>query len=625
MPRPHRCPVARIATLSVAALLAAACAKKENRRETPPPTPAAAPESTDTESQTGPAERHTTHNAPAAGQEADGRPLHADVPPAALPSESSAGGAAVWITAPNLSRTIDRVLALVERHRDAGGELLAQLPAGPALRDTVEQLLRGGLFAEVLGLGDPAAVDLSQPVRVRLSFPATGAPMAVVSLGTTRPLEPARSGKLVGLPTRDGRYLVGIGVEPDAATAWPADPPGPAAQDLVARIAVGTALPAIVKALGDLKTLAVSMSGSEPMPPWVPEVVGGLARFAVDVSGIDDLSLGLLVGASPQEAPLRMTLGLRPRPDAPTAAAFAMLSQGAPPFGLLDTIDAGGDAWIAARMSPAGIRALLDAIATPTERFLGQALPEDWHPPVLDAFRAAVELMAGGDGRIVGATRTLAGGRNAFSFVWGVGAGQTEAVRAASRKFGTALADVLRRLSDKFSFGATVTWTEAAARSGDVDVDRLSIVIPRAALGPVAAMLQPGDGDLRWDVSVAVGPSLAVWTSDPDPSVIQRALASRARGGGAAAGTPPAERLANADADLLELAWMDMAAAFRDNPAMSCPPGTSFPPLPIQLEVRAAAGGIEADIDFLPGGADPLFPFLKAVAACVPPKPPIGP
>ncbi|MBI5486559.1 MAG: hypothetical protein HY905_04430 [Deltaproteobacteria bacterium] len=622
MPQLHRCRPTRIATLFLVALLAAACAKKENRQESPPSPPQP------TTSEAAPAEpappatgARTGNGANAPGSESSDRRSHAEVPPAALPPESSAGGAAVWLTAPNLSRTIDRVLALIERHRDAGGELLAQLPTGPALRGTVEQLLRGGLFAEVLGLGDPAAVDLSQPVRVRLSFPAAGAPMAVVSLGTTRPMEPARSGKLVGLPTPDGRYLVGIGVEPDVEAAWPADEPGPASQDVVAKVAVATALPALVKALGDLKTLAVSVSGSEPMPAWVAEVVGGMARFVVEVSGIDELSLGLSVGASPQEAPLRVTLGLRPRTDSPVAAALALLGEGAPPFGLLETLDAGGDAWIAARMGPAGVRALFDAISAPTEQFLGQALPEEWRTPVLEAFRAAVALMVGGDGRMVGTMRTLADGRGAFSLVWGVGAGQADVVRAASRRFGVALAAVLSRLSDKFSLGATVTWTEAAARSDGVEVDKLSIVVPRAALGPVAAMLQPGDGDLRWDISAAVGPSLVIWTSDPDPGVIQRALASRARGGGAAAGTPPAERLTAGEPALLELGWMDMAAGFRDNPAMTCPPGTTFPALPILVEVHAATGGIDAVLDFLPGGADPLFPFLKAVAACVPPKP----
>jgi hypothetical protein len=431
--------------------------------------------------------------------------------------------------------------------------------------------------------------------------------MAVVSLGATRPLPPARAGKLVGLPAPDGRYLVGLGVEPDVEAPWPAEPAAPPGQDLVATIALDSALPAVVKALGDLQTLASRVGGSEPMPAWLAELGAGAMRFVAEVSGIDRLSLGIRLG-----------IAFQPAADGPMAKALPLLAHDAPAFGLLETIDAGGDAWMAGRMSPAGLKAVLEAVVGPTESFLQQALPEDWRTPLLDAFRAAVEISAGGDGRMVAALRTLPDGRGAFTMVWGVAEGQAEAVRAASRKLGAALAATLLRLSEKFSFGATVTWDEAVARSGGVDVDRLTIVVPRAALGPIAAMLQPGQDDLRWVVSVAVGPSLTVWTSDPDPGVLQRALSSRARGGGIAAGTPPADRLASDDPALLEVGWMDLAAGFRDNPAMSCPPGTTFPSLPMHLEVRFADAAFEAALDLLPGAASNIFPFVRAAGACLP-------
>ena len=271
--------VRTVAVLVTALLTAASCSKKESRPTPPPPAPQApepdvekrAPGSgiAPTPGAAGPASPSSGFDRRTANGNGDDGP-----PPAVLPSESSAGGAALWITAPDLSRTIDRVVALLQRHREAGGELLADLPEGPDLRATAEQLLRGGLFAEVLGLGDPAAIDLTQPVRIRLSFPATGSPMAVVSLGATRPLEPTRAGKLVGVPSPDGRYLVGIGVEPDVEAPWPADPSFPAGQDLVASVVLDSALPAVIKALSDLQNLASNMSGSEPMPRgwprWAP-------------------------------------------------------------------------------------------------------------------------------------------------------------------------------------------------------------------------------------------------------------------------------------------------------------------------------------------------------------------
>jgi hypothetical protein len=219
------------------------------------------------------------------------------------------------------------------------------------------------------------------------------------------------------------------------------------------------------------------------------------------------------------------------------------------------------------------------------------------------------------DGRMVAAMRTLPDGRGSTTIVWGQ-AGNADASRAALRKAGPQVATLLKLLSDKFSLGATVQWTEKAARSGSVDVDRLSIVVPRAALGPAADMLQPGTGDLRWDMLLAVNPTQIVMTTDPDAAVLQRALTGRARGGGVAAGTPLADRLANPDPATLELGWMDMAAGFRNNPAMKCPPGTSFPPLPFVLDVRSPATGFEVAMDFLPGSAASIFPFMAAVTSC---------
>jgi hypothetical protein len=609
---PSRITFALACTVLLAAL---ACSKKEQQ---PPPPPAVEAVTAPT---TGDVDKRNAEDPGRQGTASATETPAADVADQpALPAESGAGGAAVWLTAPNLGRTIDRAVRLLDALRPAGGEMLAGLPEGEALRGQVEMMLRGGLFGQLLGLGDPAVVDLAQPVRLRVSFPAAGAPMVVVSLGTTRPVEPLRSGKLVGLPGPDGRYLVGIGVEPDAAAAWPTDTASSADDDIGATIAMGSALPALVKALGDLQAMTAGLGGEEPMPAWLGDLVVGTARYVVEVSGIDTMSVGLRVGAGPAEAPLRMTMGIRPAAGTPMAAALTLLAQEPPPFGLLETVDAGGDMWLAARMNPAGIRQMLDAIGGPTEAFLGQALGEDWRAPVLDALRGLIESMSGVDGRMVGAMRTLSSGKGAFTLVWGVVAGQADAVRAGVRKLGAAGAALLAKLSDKFSFGATVEWKDAAAKSGAVEVDRLTIVVPRAALGPFAAALQPGEGDLRWDISIAVGPGQLVWTSDPDPAVIQRALAAQARGGGAAAGTSLAERLGAADPAVLELGWIDMSAGFRSNPMLACPPGTTFPSLPLHLEMRGVGGGFDVAMDFLPGAAAAIFPFAKAASACLPGK-----
>jgi hypothetical protein len=317
--------------LACTVLLAApACSKKE-QQPPPPPAPAveaatAQPVAVDRD------ERKTGAEVPGpTSGTGDLTAGTADQP--ALPAESGAGGAAVWLTAPNLRRTIDRAVRLLDALRPAGGEMLAGLPEGEALRGQVEMMLRGGLFGQLLGLGDPAVVDLAQPVRLRVSFPAAGAPMVVVSLGTTRPVEPLRSGKLVGLPGPDGRYLVGIGVEPDAAAAWPTDTASSVDDDIGATIAMGSALPALVKALGDLQAMTAGLGGEEPMPAWLGDLVVGMARYLVEVSGIDTMSLGLRVGAGPAEAPLRMTMGIRPAAGTPMAAALTLLAQEPPPFG----------------------------------------------------------------------------------------------------------------------------------------------------------------------------------------------------------------------------------------------------------------------------------------------------
>jgi hypothetical protein len=351
------------------------------------------------------------------------------------------------------------------------------------------------------------------------------------------------------------------------------------------------------------------------MPSWMPGLVESLVKWVVDTMGLDRLVLALRLPVAPTDAPLRMTMGIRTSASSPLGQYVAALGQNAPAFGLLETIDAGADTWFAARMNPDAIRQLLAAIVAPTEQFVNGVLPEEYRAPAMEFLRATVEAWGGMDGRMVAAMRTLPDGRGSTTLVWGL-AGTADASRTALRKAGPQVVTLLKLLSDKFNLGATVTWTEKAARSGNVDVDRLSIVVPRAALGPAADMLQPGTGDLRWDVLLAVSPTQLVFTTDPDAAVLQRALTGRARGGGIAAGTPLADRLANPDPATLELGWMDMAAGFRNNPAMKCPPNTSFPPLPLVLDVRSPASGFEVAMDFLPGNAAAIFPFMAAMTTC---------
>jgi hypothetical protein len=260
----------------------------------------------------------------------------------------------------------------------------------------------------------------------------------------------------------------------------------------------------------------------------------------------------------------------------------------------------------------------------PMQRFVEQSLSEEWRTPTLEVLAAMVDAYAGTDGRLAVATRTLESGFGAFSIVLGQ-AGDAAALRAALRRGCSAAAALLQKVSDKYSFGATITWAEAVAKTGGTDVDRLTIVVPRAGLGPVAAALQPGNADLRWEISVAVTPSVLAMTSETDPAALQRILSGRGRGGGAASGSVLASRLAAPEPGLLELGWLDFAASFRNNPALSCPPGVAFPALAMHLEGTFVPGGFNLIVDVLPDGLAGIEPFVKAVQACMPTAPPTPP
>jgi hypothetical protein len=544
--------------------------------------------------------------------------------PPALPPESAAGGAALWVTAPDLGRSVDRLTGLLERLRAAGGDLAGMLPAAGDLRQQAELMLRGALFGQLLGLGDPSVVDLAQPVRMRLSFPSSGGPSIVVSLGTTRPLEPMHTAALAGVTAPDGRYLVGLGVEPDPAAAWPAEEPGAADHDVHALVEARTALPALVRAIGEFQVGAARLGGTEPLPPWLGDFVLQAAMFAVEVGGMDRLSLGLSLPAAAGEPPLRVRVGLRPDPANPIGAALAALGENPPPFGLLESLDAGAEMWIAARMNPEAVRRLVGLLTEPMERFVGQALAEEWRAPTIEVLRAMVEWYVGTDGRLAAASRTLADGRGAFSVLLGQ-TGDPAAARGAARRGFAAAAALLQQLSDKFSFGATVAWSEAAARSGGVEVDRLVLTVPRASLGPLAAALQPGDGELRWELSVAVSGTVLALTTDTDPAALARLLSGRGQGGGVASGSVLATRLAAPEPGLVELGWVDFAAGFRSNPALSCPPEVTFPTLPMHIEARLVPGGFDLVLDILPDGVGSVGSFVKAMSGCIPTAPPTPP
>jgi len=599
--------------VALLALLAAACGKKESgdRGPTaaaevaplPPPPTQGRPEPEDATTQ--PPDASTTA-------------------PRALPPESAGGGAALWITAPNLARSLERLAALLERLRAGGGDLAAQLPPAADLRAQAEMILRGALFGQLLGLADPSAVDLSQPLRLRLSFPSTGDPSVVVSLGTTRPLEPMRTGSLSGRTAPDGRYWIGLGVEPDTATPWPAGEPDATAEDLFVVVEARTALPALVRALGKLQNTTARLGGAEPLPPWLGDFMLQAVRFAVETVGIDRMIAGLSLPAAEADPPLRLRFGTRTDPASPLGAALAALGENPPPFAFLDALDAGPEMWLAVRLNPEAARRYMKLLAEPMERFVGEALAEEWRAGTLEILRAMTEVYDTFDGRVAIASRTRSDGRGAFSIVVGR-TGDPAATRAALRRGFAAAASLLQAVSDKYSFGATITWTQAAARSGGAEVDRFTVVVPRASVGAaVAAALQPGTADLRWDISVAVAPSAAVLTTETDPAVLQRILAGRGQGGGAAAGSPLAARLANPEPGLAELGWLDFAASFRNNPALACPPGTTFPTLPIRITASFVPAGFDLSLDILPGGLGQVGAFAKAIQACTS-QPPSAP
>lgn len=597
------------AVLLLALLAAAACGKKESGGPGPAPTAEVAPLPPPPEAQG----QRTAAESPA-GPSADGSTAAAP----ALPPESSAGGAALWVTAPNLGRSVERLAALLERLRATGGDLAALLPPPGDLRSQAELMLRGALFGQLLGLGDPSVVDFSQPVRLRLSFPSTGGPSVVVSLGTTRPLEPMRTASLSGVTAPDGRYLIGLGVEPDTAAAWPAEEPDTAAEDLYAAVQARTALPALVRALGELQNSAARLGGAEPLPPWLGDFVLQAVRFALEAVGIDRMTVGLSLPAAEADPPLRMRFGLRTDPASPIGAAMVAMGENPPAFGFLEALDAGAEMWLAVRMNPEAARRYMKLLVDPMERFVGEALAEEWRAGVLEIVRAMVEVYETFDGRMAVASRTRPDGLGGFSIVAGH-TGDASATRAALRRGFAAAASLLQSVSDKYSFGATITWKEAAARSGGTDLDRLTVVVPRASVGSaVAAALQPGTGDLRWEISVAVASSAVVMTSETDPAVLQRILAGRGQGGGAASGSVLAARLAAPEPGLIELGWVDFSASFRNNPALACPAGTAFPAMPMHILASFVPGGFEMSFDVLPEGLGQVGAFAKAMQACTP-------
>ncbi|MBN1769947.1 MAG: hypothetical protein JXB32_01700 [Deltaproteobacteria bacterium] len=609
----------RILPWLLPALLAAgACGKKESGGQAPAPAVEATP--------LPPAPEEVDRQEP--GREPAGPGGGAGGPAAVtptLPPESAAGGAALWVTAPDLGRSVDRVAALLERLRAAGGDLAALLPAAGDLRPQAELMLRGALFGQLLGLGDPSVVDLSQPVRMRLSFPSAGGPSIVVSLGTVRPLEAMRTASLSGVTAPDGRYLVGLGVEPDPTTTWLAEAPEAAADDLHVVVQARSALPALVRAFGELQAGAARLGGAEPLPPWLGDLVLQTVTFAVEAAGIERLSLGLSLPAAEADPPLRVRFGLRVDPASQVGAAMTALGDDPPPFGLLESLDAGAEMWLAARMNPEAMRRYMALLADPMERFVAESLGEEWRAQTIEVLRAMVEAYAGTDGRTAVTARTLANGRGAFSILMGQ-SGDPAGLRAALRRGFAAAAGLLQKVSDKYSFGASITWTESAARVGGTEVDRLTVVVPRAGLGAaMAAALQPGTGDLRWEISVAVTQTVVAMTSDTDPTTLQRMLSGRGQGGGAASGSVLASRLATPEPGLVELGWLDFAASFRNNPALSCPADAVFPTLPMHIEALFAPGGFDMVMDFLPDGVGSVGAFVQAVQSCVPSAPPPPP
>ncbi len=106
---------------------------------------------------------------------------------------------------------------------------------------------------------------------------------------------------------------------------------------------------------------------------------------------------------------------------------------------------------------------------------------------------------------------------------------------------------------------------------------------------------------------------------------LQRLLAGRGKGGGAASGSVLAARLVSPEPGLAELGWVDFAAGFRSNPALSCPPGVVFPQLPMHLEATFVPGGFDMVVDFLPDGVGAVGGYVEAMSRCLPTAPPTPP
>lgn len=532
--------------------------------------------------------------------------------PVAVPREAGSGGPVVRFVVPNLSRTIDRIAALVEAARSeaAGSEfagLLAQFPPADEVRRTASQAIRAGLLGRLLEIPDPEAVDLAAPVRARVLLPSAGSASVVVSVATTRRLDPVRSGRIVGMPQDDGRYLIGIGVEPDGAVAWSddADPE----EDVGVAVELRTAAPALLAALRDFQA---ATAGGAGMPDWLGRLAAASIGFAIDTLDLDKMVFGLRLGGS--DAPITMRGGITHPPGSSMAALWDALGRDAPEFGLTETLDAGGTAWIAARMNPAALVAHAPRFQAAARKFVEETAPEQYRAGLLGLIDANERSMRAMDGRFVARGGRTADGRGAWTLVWG---SRGAAARDATRDIGALAAGLLSTLSADLALGAQIKWQPAAAQARGTDVDRLTIEIPRAALGPVADAFQPGTGPLRWDVSIAHGRDRAVLTTDPDLSVIERALAGTGRGGGLAAGSAPARMLAAlAEPGLIEIGAVDLADELRHNPAMPCPSARDLPPLHMNLSARASDGGMSFVLTFLPGQLRNALAMAATMARC---------
>jgi hypothetical protein len=537
------------------------------------------------------------------------RPASAD--PSPLPEEASLGGAPIRIEILRPSRTLDRIAALTGalRRGASGGLASLGLPPEAEVRSLLESGVRATLFGRLLGIPDPSAVDLERPIRVRILPYGAGAPFTVVSFGTVRPLEASAGEGVVVRPDPDGRGCrVGLGVAPEdgveEALSAASD------EDLRFAIDLRASMEAFLGAVRRLTGLA-SLGEEGPWPPWLERFMLGQIRFSVEAAGIERMEGSLALGDGSAAEPMRFRIRLRSR-SGPAADAWTALSRDAPPFGLLDSLDAGADQWGAVRMNPAAAEAWLATLESPVAAALAPSAASGAREPLAALLAAVREVLAAGDGRAAFAARTLPGGESRFTVVLGAAG---PGMRAALRHGLEALAGLARAASAEYGLGADVAWLPAAEDVPEA-TDRLVLVVPRSSLGSAARWLRPGGGDLRLELSAGAGSDRAVLTDETDPERLRRALDARGAGGGPH-GAAGAERLGRLPPEAICAGNLDLLAGARADPTFPCPGASPVPAMPGRFDLRVEPDGTLAAT--LTIGAEALAgipALLSAVGSC---------